>query len=378
MRKPVLLLTAVAALALSLAGLAGADSLGPITFEAPTYTVGGINGQNGWTKTGSYDAAVAPVASYPAAAGYGFGAQALRISSSVTSGSFGDQTFAPPLTAPASEASSTNHFEASFSIGTAVATQQPGLALSVSPDDGTGGRMSYLRFEDQVDGVHVFFDDVTDNGPVGTAATFNEHNIATLSRTTAHTVKISIDFNPGPGNDVVKVWIDGVLKATGGSWENYYRYDPEQTPTGNKVPVTRTLLFREGPWAAASGTAGNGFLIDNVSMSSSAQSTGGGGNGGSGNGGQGNGNDHGHHGNAASCKHGGWKTFSSPSFRNQGRCVAFWNHTNKHGLGAGQNAQGDQDDQGDNGHHGQTKIATLVDPKSHGHHGNGGKGEDDQ
>src|SRR5579871_5090343 len=206
MRKPVLLLSAVAALALAVAGLAGADSLGPITFETPTYTVGGINGQNGWVKTGTYDSAVATVASYPAAAGYGFGAQALRISSAVTSGSFGDQTFAPPLTTPASETSTTNHFEASFSIGTALSTFQPGLALSVSPDDGTGGRMSYLRFEDQADGVHVFFDDVTDNGPVGTAATFTEHDIATLSRTSAHTVKITIDFNAGPGNDVVKVY----------------------------------------------------------------------------------------------------------------------------------------------------------------------------
>jgi len=103
MRKPVLLLSAVAALALAVVGLAGADTLGPITFEAPTYTVGGINGQNGWVKTGTYDSAVATVASYPAAAGYGFGAQALRISSSVTSGSFGDQTFAPSLTMFATE-----------------------------------------------------------------------------------------------------------------------------------------------------------------------------------------------------------------------------------------------------------------------------------
>ena len=40
--------------------------------------------------------------------------------------------------------------------------------------------MSYLRFEDQADGVHVFFDDVTDPGPIGTESTFNERDIATL------------------------------------------------------------------------------------------------------------------------------------------------------------------------------------------------------
>lgn len=28
----------------------------------------------------------------------------------------------------------------------------------------------------------------------------------------------------------------------------------------------------------------------------------------------------------ASCKHGGWKHFSSPSFKNQGQCVSYFNH----------------------------------------------------
>jgi hypothetical protein len=75
----------------------------------------------------------------------------------------------------------------------------------VSPDDGQGGRMSYLRFEDQPDGVHVFFDDVTDPGPFPTVATFNETDIATLSRTRSHSIRFSIDFKPGPGNDVVRI-----------------------------------------------------------------------------------------------------------------------------------------------------------------------------
>lgn len=337
MKRPIVLLSLLAVLALGAVATAGADALGPITFEPTAYAVGNINGQNGWVKTGAYDAAVVADASFPTAAGYGFGTQSLRISSSVTSGSFGDQTFAPPLASAAGESTSNNHFEASFSIGTALATQQPGLALSVSPDNGAGGRMSYLRFEDQADGVHVFFDDVTDNGPVGTTATFNEHDIATLSRTQAHTVRFAIDFKPGAGNDVVKVWIDSVLKATGTSWENYYRFDPEQTPTGNVVPQTRTVLFREGPWAAAPTTAGNGFLIDNVSMASSQvnQQTGG----------------------KDSCKRSGWKTFPGPSFRNQGQCIkAMINHGHHHGHFAApkapKNHAGDFGQGHDHGHHG--------------------------
>ena len=30
-------------------------TVGPINFEAPTYTVGDIDGQDGWSKTGPYD-----------------------------------------------------------------------------------------------------------------------------------------------------------------------------------------------------------------------------------------------------------------------------------------------------------------------------------
>jgi hypothetical protein len=33
----------------------------------------------------------------------------------------------------------------------------------------------------------------------------------------------------------------------------------------------------------------------------------------------------------ASCKHGGWKTFTNPKFKNQGQCVAYVNHSSSHG-----------------------------------------------
>ncbi|MGZ8697288.1 MAG: hypothetical protein ACXWZ1_08015, partial [Gaiellaceae bacterium] len=239
------------------ASTANANAIGPITFEPPTYLLGNIN-QNGWMKTGPYDVAVANVATFPAASGYGFDTQALRLSNAVTSGSFGDQTFSPGVS-PAGE-SALSHFDASFSIGTALATEQVGLYTSVSPDNGLGARMSYLRFEDQTNGVHVFFDDATNPGPIGAATSFNETDIATLSRTSAHLIRFSIDFKAGSANDVVKIYIDGALKITGTTWEDYYRYDPEQAGNGNQVPDVGKMLFR------MSGTAsplnfGNGFLV---------------------------------------------------------------------------------------------------------------------
>ena len=240
-------------------GAAHADTAGPITFEG--YAIGSVDGQGGWSSTGGYDQGVVASSRFAS-----FGAQSLRISSAFTSGSFGDQTFSPGLTDPAGESTPQRHFDSTFQIGTTQDGVQPGLHLSVSPDNGSGARMSYLRFEDQTDGVHVFFDDATDAGPLGTVATFNETDIAILNRTSAHTIRFSLDFFAGPANDVVKIYLDGALATTGTTWEDFYRYDPEQAP--NQVPSVSKLLFRESGDAAAV-TPGNGFLVDNVTLASS-------------------------------------------------------------------------------------------------------------
>jgi hypothetical protein len=259
----------ILATALTLANAASADMVGPITFEPPEYVVGNINGQQGWSKTGPYDVEVAAISGFPDAAGYGFGTQSLRLSDAVTSGSFGDQTFSPGLASPAGETGAP-HFDASFKIGTTKKTQQIGSHVSISPDDGQGSRMSYLRFEDQADGVHVIFADVTDPGPFPTVATFNETDIATLSRKSAHSVRFSIDFKPGPHNDVVKIYIDGALKITGTTWEDYYRYDPEQIGNGNKVPNVSKMLFRESGLPDLA-NKGQGFLVDRLALASTTQ-----------------------------------------------------------------------------------------------------------
>lgn len=257
MRRLVLAALTVAAISV-FAGPAAADTISPITFESPAYNVADINGQNGWLNTGGFDANVVAVS----------GGQALQISDAMTSGSFGDQTFSPGLANPSSELSN-QHFEASFQIGTVNATPINGLHLSISPDNGQGARMSYLRFEVQGDGlVHVFFDDVNQPTNCGTSgcANFQEKEIASFAPGTTHTFKFAIDLIPNASNDVVKIYEDGALITTGTTWEDYYRYDTE---TGPPVPAISKLLLKEG------GTAnpldqGNGYLIDNVSLSSTS------------------------------------------------------------------------------------------------------------
>ena len=269
------------ALVASFAGLAGTNpagaattTVGPIDFE--DYTAGNINGQNGWSKTGLYDVEVENVGDYPDASGYGFQTKALRASNFFADGAFGGQTFSPGLAQAAGEGDDVaSYFTASFEIGTTKAEHQPGLAISVSPDDGNGSRMSYLRFNDMADGVHVNFVDVTNEGGLGAATTWNpDVPIATLARATSHAIRFEIVFVEGPGtdgvgNDVVKIFVDGVLKHTGTSWENYYRYDSEQAGNDNAVPTTSKLLFAARGDSVPTLQQGQGYLIDEVSLSSS-------------------------------------------------------------------------------------------------------------
>ena len=253
-------------------GFARADST---TTDFEAFSLGTVHAQDGWTSLGSVGSGCAVYDHAVATNSYGFatfGAQVLRISNSVTSGCFGDQTFSKSLVDEAGETASTNggmsggvrqpHFEAQFDFASTQSTQQPGLFVSISPDRGDGSRMSYLGFSDEVGGIDVIF---YDTPGVTNPATFSPTTVATgLSRATAHTAKFVIDYVDGPSNDVVKIYIDGILVHTGTTWENYYRFDSEaaaeQTPR-----TTDDLIFRTGG-TAAPGTAGNGFLFDNVSL----------------------------------------------------------------------------------------------------------------
>ena len=262
---------ALAALSLlAVPAAAGADTAGTL-FEQPAFTGSNVN-QDGWMKTGPYDAAIVANTGVAAVA---FGQQSLRISNATTSGSFGDQTFSAPLTDGAGESTSTDggqaggerqpHFDTTFRFfSTTPTAEQPGLAVTISPDSGSGGRMSFLRLRDTPTGLAIDFVDVPSAQTDGAGhVDFNQIDFAqSLDRTVPHTVRVSIDFVPGESNDVVKVYLDDALVVTGSSWENYYRHDSEN-PSGN-VPVIDQLMLRVSS-AAVPAHQGKGFLIDDVS-----------------------------------------------------------------------------------------------------------------
>lgn len=316
-RIVLVLLIAMAAIAIAISPSGFADS-SSINFEPPLYTPGSIHNQDGWSSSGSagsgcatYDHKVVTNSGAPLS----FATQSLRMSNAVTSGCFGDQTFSKSLVNEAGETFADgggmsggvrqNYFEAQWTFASTVpGAEQLGLSVVASPDRGDGARMSWVQMADTSAGLEVnFYDYQSGVSEVGCVNGFNFvfTNVASgLNRTVPHTIKITMNFIDGPGNDVVKVYVDGVLKHTGTSWEDYFR-ECEVNPSR----TVDSILFRTGG-APAPATLGFGFLVDNLSLTSSTLI--------------------GPPTNKDQCKNGGWQTFNNPSFRNQGQCVSYTNH----------------------------------------------------
>ena len=313
--RTTLSLAAVIAAALGVFSLATAfaDS-NSVNFEPPTYTTGSPNGQDGWVATGSagagcamYDHQIVNNAVYGTAPA-SFGTQSLRLSNAVTSGCFGDQTFSKPVVNEAGETTATNggqsggvrqnYYEAQWSFASVTpGAYQPGLSVVASPDRGDGARMSWVQMADTPQGLEVNFYDYRTTGK-----RFAFANVASkLDRATPHTIKITMNFLDGPSNDVVNVYVDGVLRHTGTSWEDYFRdWEP-----GNTSRTVDSILFRTGGDAAPE-TLGAGFFVDGLSNTTAAAPT--------------------VPVSAEQCKNGGWQNYTSPrSFRNQGDCMQYVN-----------------------------------------------------
>ena len=286
---------AMLAMALGSATPVRADTVGPIDFES--YTLGTVNGQDGWSSTGAagsgcatYDHAVAAVGGFWAVPG--FGSNTLRISNAVTSGCFGDHTFSKSLANEVGETATQStvlsggtrqtRFDASWEFASAVpGAEQAGLSVTASPDRGDGARMSWVQMADTPTGLEVNFYDYQDRPPYGDGVTpangctgsddWYLTNVASgLARNVKHSIRIVMDLIDGPRNDVVQIYVDGVLKHTGTSWEDYFRFcnEPVHLPYPDLSVTVDSILFRTGGTAAPA-TAGFGFLIDNLSLVSS-------------------------------------------------------------------------------------------------------------
>ena len=311
-----------------------------VTFE--NFALGAIHGQHDWQAIGAegsgavpaspcgvYDHAIADYAALvpPAFREPAFGRRSLRISNAVTSGCYSDQTFSRRTADIAGERGASsrsrdglieyalagarlrNHFALEWSIMSARPDAwQPGLELVVSPARGDDHRMSWVQVVDRVDGLAVVFAERSNRADPGA---FVRVTIARgLDRQRAHVIRMSVDFLDGPGNDVVRVFVDGALRHTGTSWETYYNYDANgRLNFAGATPAVNRVMFRTGsdthrgvPGDPAPESAGRGFLIDRVFVAAFSVPT-----------------------SADACRDGGWRRLRDASglgFVNQGDCVS--------------------------------------------------------
>jgi hypothetical protein len=254
------------------------------------------------------------------------GQRSLRISNAVTSGNYSDQTFSSRTANVAGQrgarskskdglvdyalagAVRQNHYEAEWTVMSTVPNAlQPGLEVVASPARGDDARMSWVQMADLPRGLAVVFAERSDPASPGA---FERSIVAQgLDRREAHTIKLTMDFVDGPGNDVVRVYVDGSLRHTGTSWETYYALDDNgKANFGGAPPAINRLMFRTGsdlhrgvPGDPAPATRGHGFVIDNLRQATFMVAT-----------------------SSDACKNGGWhglRDMNGATFESQGDCV---------------------------------------------------------
>jgi hypothetical protein len=293
----------------------GFDNFAPVT---------PLIGTEGWTYTGgtNYDVGIEA---------NGINGNSVRISNGTMSGSFGDWLFSPHITPATDTDGGLQKFTAEFDIKSVTGANQ-GMSMNVAPQSLDGARMTNLRFEDGVGGIHVIFSDSLNLDETVTFqnAPFRAVDIATLPYGGGpYSVKIVMNLKPGPHNDVVQVYIAGINggaglvpgqpgeaafdgfyapvdnqptinKAKAGqtiplkwrlaapsfatSWEDYYRYDKESNGGANVAPPadlvngygTRdvdSLIFQARGSGGNAQAQGAGYLIDNVKFESATLGT---------------------------------------------------------------------------------------------------------
>ena len=267
-RMPMVLATALS-MVLLVCGVAAADTV-TTDFEPPTFHPGTVNGQDGWKSAvpgdvpalpNGYDQEVETNVGAPAA----FGLQSLRLSNRYTdpTGEFFYQTYSRPVTAPAGETLPNKEFTAVFSfISKTPGSQQPGLNVSVSPDSNEGSRMQFVGLKDTEAGIRATVYDTPE-----VDGEFVGYDAGLLDRAVPHTIRFWIRVNPGPDNDLVRIFIDGRdLGQCFTTWENYYRTAPEQAPPPNvNTPATISSLQFRSSVPGFDGVDG-GYLFDNVTI----------------------------------------------------------------------------------------------------------------
>ncbi len=188
-----------------------------------TFASGSINGQNGWfvDPAASFDEAVVDLG-----AGAYRGKGVWKLSNAVVSGGFGNQPQSPVLTPTAGEstvrgAGGGDTVCTSFWIRP-VSAVADGSAFTFSHSPASADRHDWIRFENDSDsrkGLSILGLDTLDSTSAFDSRNFD---VATnLPRSNWTQVVILTTSPDGPHNDVVKVYVNGTLRTTMSTWEDW-------------------------------------------------------------------------------------------------------------------------------------------------------------
>lgn len=237
-------------------------------FENPPFGLGSINGQNGWTHTGPYVQSVSSGAAFS-------GTQSFHRSNNTGAGSFGDQTFSPGVGVGVGETGAVggtagyNGMTVSLRFRAGNTSAADGSLIGFALTDATGSRMWSINFRNiEGGGVGVVAFDVDPSLSGSGGATFRSYSVGTgLARDAWHTLSVTTIFNDGQGNDLVSISLNGGAPILMTTWEQYYRWDPEQAGNGNQLFATDRFIFRTSATPSAFGfdnSAAMGFYFDDL------------------------------------------------------------------------------------------------------------------
>jgi hypothetical protein len=255
------------------AQVAGTAVAAPVTTHSTNFqgfSLGSVNGQGGWAVSNpQFDQEVVDEQGNP-------GNRVLRLSNRYTSGSFIDQTFAPRpggtgmtpadpvngnpgfFAGETSTGATYNRFIGSFDIrSVATGDTDRGARITVSPDNGQGGRQGFLAFQNTATGVAV------ETVVYDADGNYTFKPLTTINFGEWARIRYEIDFNDGPFNDVARIYINDTLVKTLPSWESLYSNNAIQAALHpNGVPVQTWLFRMNGPAVSNA----QGFYIDNVTV----------------------------------------------------------------------------------------------------------------
>lgn len=235
------------------------------TFTDDSFTIGRINSQNGWESAAGepFDEGVENIG--PQACR---GAGVWHISNAYASGGFGNQPRSPAFVKSSGESTlrspgggDSMYYEFYFKTKSMVSDKSAmDVSFASSPSIDRLDLIRILNASDLSKGLQVLVRD---------GVNLTAHEVATnLTRGIWHHLKVVVTTPDGYGNDVLKIYINGLLAGTYTTWEDWRQALPSPSLAYSRVMFRIPTTIHE-PAAA-------GFYLDDfqqVTFDSSAPTT---------------------------------------------------------------------------------------------------------